>query len=39
MSSSVKGYPATAGRQARPGGKAELSPANRSRLESLGYAR
>jgi hypothetical protein len=39
MAASLRGYPATAGRQARPGGKAELSPANRSRLESLGYAR
>lgn len=39
MASSLRSYPATAGRQARPGGKAELSPANRSRLESLGYAR
>lgn len=39
MAGSLRAYPATAGRQARPGGKAELSPANRSRLESLGYAR
>lgn len=39
MAGSLRSYPATAGRQARPGGKAELSPANRSRLESLGYAR
>ena len=39
MSSSLRSYPGTAARQARPGGKAELSPANRSRLESLGYAR
>lgn len=39
MASSLRSYPSTAGRQARPGGKAELSPANRSRLESLGYAR
>jgi len=39
MAASLRNYPATAGRQARPGGKAELSPANRSRLESLGYAR
>ncbi|MFN2376374.1 MAG: sulfatase [Candidatus Binatia bacterium] len=39
MASSLRSYPVTAGRQARPGPKAELSPANRSRLESLGYAR
>ncbi|MFN2427856.1 MAG: sulfatase [Candidatus Binatia bacterium] len=39
MMSSLRTYPATAGRQARPGGKAQLSPENRSRLESLGYAR
>lgn len=39
MALSLRSYPGTAGRQARPGGKAELSPANRSRLESLGYAR
>ena len=39
MSTSVRSYPSTAARQARPGGKADLSPANRSRLESLGYAR
>jgi len=39
MTASVRSYPKAAGRQARPGGKAELSPANRSRLESLGYAR
>ena len=39
MATSLRTYPGTAGRQARPGGKAELSPANRSRLESLGYAR
>lgn len=39
LATSLRSYPATAGRHARPGGKAELSPANRSRLESLGYAR
>lgn len=39
MGASLRSYPPTASRQARPGGKAELSPANRSRLESLGYAR
>jgi arylsulfatase A-like enzyme len=38
MAGSLKTYPAATGRQARPGGKADLSPANRSRLESLGYA-
>ncbi len=39
LATSLRSYPATAGRLARPGGRAELSPANRSRLESLGYAR
>ena len=39
MSATLRNYPAAAGRTAKPGGKAELSPANRSRLESLGYAR
>lgn len=39
LGSSLRAYPSTAGRQARPGGKAELSPENRGRLESLGYAR
>lgn len=39
MEVSVRSYPSAAGRTARPGGKAELSPENRSRLESLGYAR
>jgi hypothetical protein len=39
MVTSLKSYPSLAGRQARPGRKADLSPANRSRLESLGYAR
>jgi arylsulfatase A-like enzyme len=39
MVSSLKSYPSMTGRQARPGGKADLSDANRARLESLGYAR
>jgi len=39
MAATLRNYPATAARHARPGGKANLSPANRSRLESLGYAR
>jgi len=39
MTTSVRSYPTSAARQAAPRGKAELSPANRSRLESLGYAR
>ena len=39
MAATLRNYPATAARQAHPGGKANLSAANRSRLESLGYAR
>lgn len=40
LAGSLKNYPGVAERGARGrGGKADLSPANRARLESLGYAR
>jgi arylsulfatase A-like enzyme len=39
MAASLRNYPQAAARGVRAGGKADLSPANRSRLESLGYAR
>ncbi len=39
MVTSLKSYPSMTSRQARAGGKADLSAANRARLESLGYAR
>jgi arylsulfatase A-like enzyme len=39
MATSLKSYPAMKNRQFQPGGKADLSDANRARLESLGYAR
>jgi arylsulfatase A-like enzyme len=39
MVTSLKAYPSMKGRGMQAGGKADLSAANRARLESLGYAR